>query len=266
MIPANSVTGLLWVLSTLVSQGEASSLDAVAADRLRIRAHLAQVESELRSRDVSDIPLPAQAARSRALDTLHRYWEAGQFPHNQGPSSERIPIFIDAEARPCAVAQLMLKSGARALAQRVAAHENHARVLEMQTDLSHWLTENGLTAEEAARIQPDYCFCSDHSNPVCATVSVDGGTKDFTFLNQCVVERCSVGATLLHEGACTGPDAALAPKAISGDQYCTCPEKADTAYACSCHLPIASKKSAPLGVLSLLVLAVALVARWTRRR
>jgi hypothetical protein len=260
-----SGAGLLLALSTAQGAGGAGSVDAVAADRLRIRAHLAQVEGELRARDVAHISPAARAARARALDTLHRYWSLGRFPHEEGPSSERVPIFIDAEGRPCAVAELMLQSGAAELAQAVATRENQARVLDMHTDLSSWLAENGLTAQEAAQIQPAYCQCSKRYNPVCATISVDGGTQERTFVNQCVVERCAPQALFLHDGECTGPGAALAVDS-QFDRECACSDSNDTRYACDCRFPGSDKARAPLGALSVLALALALLARWKRRR
>jgi hypothetical protein len=257
----------LSLLLTLSAAPHATPLDAVSADRLRIRAQLAQVEADLRARDVSGLSPSARAARARALDTLHGYWQAGRFPHNEGPSSERVPIFIDAEGRTCAVAELMRSSGATRLAQTVAAHENRARVLEMRTELGPWLAENGLSAEEAARIQPNYCFCSNVSKPVCGTIAAGGATQELTFLNQCVAERCYAGAQLLHDGECTTPGAALASEAALG--YCTCGDGdgSDTRAACDCRVPSGTRQRAPqLGLGLLLGALLALLARWSRRR
>jgi hypothetical protein len=267
MIASVPVVALLLALSGV--KAAAPVVDAVSADRLRIRAHLAQVEAELRARDVGQTSPLAQAARARALDVLHRYWTSGRFPHNPGPSGERVPVFIDAEGRPCAVAELMLQSGAAELAATIAARENQARVLEMRTDLGSWLAQNGLTAQEAARIQPEYCGCSDRYNPVCAAVPVDGGSQELTFVNQCAVEQCAsfAKAQLLHDGECTGPGAVRASEFSASLESCACPEWADTKYACDCRLPGGGKPRAPLlGLVLLLGVAIAALARWKRRR
>ncbi|HEX6763837.1 MAG TPA: hypothetical protein VF103_00130, partial [Polyangiaceae bacterium] len=63
-------------------------LDAVAADRLRIRVHLSRVERELRMRDTSSLEPSARSARERALDALFAYTERGVFPRNTRHPSE----------------------------------------------------------------------------------------------------------------------------------------------------------------------------------
>ena len=180
-------------------------LDAVASDQLRIRAHLERVEAELRARDASSLAPNAREARARALDRLHAYAARGVFPRNTRHSGERVPYFIDDEARACAVAHLIQASGAPALAETVRVRENNARVAAMTTDLGPWLEENGLTAEEAAQIQPTYCQCGDVYNPVCAEMAATGGGVRYTFLNECAATSCG-DAFVVHEGECEPGD------------------------------------------------------------
>lgn len=134
-------------------------LSADAAETARIRAHLAQVEQELRRTDISAWSPAQRLARARHLDVLHAYWVRGVFPKNTDFPGERVAYFIDRVGTRCAMAQLIEQSGHGAFVARVAATNNNARVRQLEHDpeLVAWLEENGLTAAEAARIQPQYC-------------------------------------------------------------------------------------------------------------
>jgi hypothetical protein len=65
---------------------------------------------------------------------------------------------VDASGTLCAVAHLLATSGRRDVVDRVAAERNNAYVAELADDtaLVAWLDSNGLTLEEAARIQAPY--------------------------------------------------------------------------------------------------------------
>lgn len=132
-------------------------LAAARSESDRIHEHLVRVEQALRSEDVSHL-MPAQkAARRQALDRLSEYREGRRYPHNHVRPG-RTPVFVDPHGTPCAVAYLMLRSGAHALVEDVARTSNLARVPELAGDprLARWLEANGLTLEEATRIQPAY--------------------------------------------------------------------------------------------------------------
>src|SRR5688572_2623876 len=60
----------------------------------RIQAHLAQVERELRSRDVSALAPGPRAARAGHIEALRAYRLRGLFPHNH-VVPERRPVFVD---------------------------------------------------------------------------------------------------------------------------------------------------------------------------
>ena len=123
----------------------------------RIRSHLAGVEAELRAAGVASLGPAQRHWRARLLDELHRYWKRGRFPHNTFVDRES-PVFVDRDGTRCAVAELIALSGNADLVARVAAASNTAYVAELAGDaeLSRWLVEHGLTAAEAARIQPAY--------------------------------------------------------------------------------------------------------------
>jgi hypothetical protein len=116
------------------------------------------VERALRGRDVATLSPAQRTARARNLDVLHEYWTAGVFPTNTDFPGERMPYFIDRYGIRCAMAYLIEQSGRGDIVARVAATNNNARIRELKGDpeLVAWLDENGLTAAEAARIQPAY--------------------------------------------------------------------------------------------------------------
>lgn len=110
-------------------------------------------------RDLSRLTPEQRQRRAAAIDALRAYRDAGRFPVNRDFPGERVPYFIDpATDVHCAVGHLMAVTGYEALARRIAAADNHVRVLELQGDaeVGAWLEAHGLTLEEAARIQPSY--------------------------------------------------------------------------------------------------------------
>jgi len=129
-----------------------------AAETARIRARLAAVERSLRAKDVSALAPSERVARSHNLDVLHEYWLDGVFPKNTSVPGARVPIFVDRYGTRCAMAYLIEQSGRGDLVARVAATNNYARIRDLKSDaeLIAWLRENGLTAGEAALIQPAY--------------------------------------------------------------------------------------------------------------
>jgi hypothetical protein len=129
----------------------------------RLRRHFATVEAELLARDVSQLTPAQRAARARHVETLRAYARSGVFPKNTDYPGRRTPYFIDRYGTRCAMAHLIEQSGHGDYVQRVSAKMNNAYISEIARDsalagpLFEWLEENGLTVEEAARIQPAYC-------------------------------------------------------------------------------------------------------------
>ncbi len=134
------------------------SSDFQAAQTARIRRHLATVEAELRGKDVSALTPAQRQARAKNLDVLHEYWVRGVFPVNTDFPSRHVPYFVDRYGTRCAMAYLIEQSGRGDIVRRIATTQNNAYVRDLQgdADLGAWLRENGLTAAEAARIQPSY--------------------------------------------------------------------------------------------------------------
>ena len=125
----------------------------------RLRAHFRRVHHELEGRDVSTLSQAQRAARAALIAELGRYARRGRFPKNLDFSGRRVPYFVDAFGTRCAMAHLIEHTGASAFVARIAAQHNNAFVPEIAGDpqLIAWLTEAGLSAAEAARIQPSYC-------------------------------------------------------------------------------------------------------------
>jgi len=123
----------------------------------RIQAHIARAEGFAARRDVSHLTRAQRAARARELGRLEAYRLRGIFPENHVRPG-RTPVFVDGRGVHCAVGQLLALDGETALVARIAATRNCARVRELadEPELVAWLDRNGLTLEEAARIQPTY--------------------------------------------------------------------------------------------------------------
>lgn len=197
---------LVLVPSTALAQSS-PLLDAVEGDRIRIRRHLETVEADLRAADVSHLGPEARAARARNLDRLHDYRLAGEFPHGRAEQpGMRVPTFIDAEGRACAMGFLVIESGHRDVALAIARAQNHAYVPEIvHPALGPWLLANGMTLTEAARVQPSYCFeCDDAGlSPVC---TASGNVYPSACLAECELETVT-GPADCSSGTCTCGDA-----------------------------------------------------------
>jgi hypothetical protein len=146
----------------------------VIRERERVRRHLAGAEQAVRARTLALDPVRA-LNRALLLDELGRYRRRGRFPQNHD-SRRQIPAFIDRHGARCAVAHLMEISGQGELVQHVARVWNDARVRDLMRlpELSLWLDAAGLSAEEAARIQPEYCFLSEAEACFCQQGGLPG--------------------------------------------------------------------------------------------
>ncbi len=130
----------------------------MSAEVVRLQAHFASVDGELRARDVSHLSREQRASRTRLTAWLRDYSHGATFPLNDGVSWGPIPIFRDSRGVLCAMAYLIHRSGRADLVDDIAASRNTAYVAELADDsrLIAWLDSTGLTLNEAARIQPAY--------------------------------------------------------------------------------------------------------------
>lgn len=120
------------------------------------RMHDDSVIVELSATDVSGLSANQRFRRTALLKELHAYRERGAFPHNYDFPGQLVPYFVDRKTGAlCAVANLLAATGRRDVVERVARTNNNVWVQELAGDSTFrgWLSENGLTIEEAARIQ-----------------------------------------------------------------------------------------------------------------
>lgn len=153
--PLQKVNAVLGDESFLTVFGEQP--DETVNEVFRIQLHLAYVEEQLRSKNVSELNPTQQQNRARLLDLLHAYWTAGVFPHNTQYPLERRPCFIDQEGRLCAVGFLLAMTEGIDAANDINSRNQYAYVMDMnEPALLQWAEEYGLTVEECAMIQPTY--------------------------------------------------------------------------------------------------------------
>ena len=124
----------------------------------RVQAHLFGAEVQVRARSVDGLSSAQRENRAINIDRLGAYRTAGRFPKNRDFPTRRVPYFRDADGTLCAMAWLLWESGEHALVEHVVATRNNATVFELADEpgLAAWLDRNGLSLEEAARIQPHY--------------------------------------------------------------------------------------------------------------
>ena len=124
---------------------------------MRLQRHFDSVDLELRSRDASHYSASQRANRAQLVRWLRDYRNAASFPKNHA-FPEPTPFFRDRDGVLCAMAYLIARSGRTDIVDKVAATRNNAYIRELIDDpaLVAWLDSWGLTAAEAARIQPSY--------------------------------------------------------------------------------------------------------------
>jgi hypothetical protein len=143
-----------------------------AAEVARIRHHFDSVLVELEARDLATLSAAQRARRQALIATLRAYRDRGAFPHNRDFAGRAVPYFVDRETGIlCAVAHLLASTGRRDLVDRVAAADNNVWVPQLAGDtaVAAWLDAQGLTLDEAARIQVPYM--DDGGSSVTATVT-----------------------------------------------------------------------------------------------
>lgn len=133
---------------------------AFDVERARVERHLAGAEVLAKRGPARQRDWGKRLVRTLLLEELAVYRRGGRFPKNQDFRGKCVPYFVDEAGTRCAMAHLLEVGGYHEVVQRVASRRNHARVHELanEGDLVDFLRLTGLTLEEAARIQPSYCF------------------------------------------------------------------------------------------------------------
>jgi hypothetical protein len=60
-----------------------------------VQTNLAYAEQQLRQHTPAVVPTTQRQHRAHLLDLLHAYWQAGVFPSNEAPDSQRHSCFIN---------------------------------------------------------------------------------------------------------------------------------------------------------------------------
>jgi len=182
---------------------------AAAREIARLRRHFRVVLAELRGRDVAHLSDAQRGERARLIAELEGYARRGRFPRNLDFPAARTPYFVDAFGTRCAMAHLIESTGAIGLVARVAATRNHALVPELAGDpeLRAWLDRFGLTAAEATRIQPSYCFITKAEECVCEPgISSSSAVAEVT-----VIGMSADGQKVVRVDAVHGDMSVIAP-------------------------------------------------------
>lgn len=131
-----------------------ASFAPVAESLRRTATHYDAVVAELVAADTSALDEVQRAARVQMIDALRAYRARAEFGRSHDDGG-RVPHFVDAEGRRCAVAELLHVSGQIALVERVRAANNRAWIADLAGDptFERWLSDHGLAFDEAARIQ-----------------------------------------------------------------------------------------------------------------
>ena len=126
-------------------------------EQWRLKTHFKFVDGNLRRADVSHLTPELRAARDKNIALLREYAAHGVFPKNLDFPGQRIPYFKDAYGTPCAVGNLMERTGGQAVVDEITATNNHVYVNDIRGGPAMaWLRRSGLTQAEAAMIQPGY--------------------------------------------------------------------------------------------------------------
>lgn len=126
---------------------------------VRVQAHLDGALALLSARDLAGLTTAQRTRRARLVRELQDYRDRGAFPLNRDFPGRLVPYFVDpVTGVHCAVGHLMAFTGETELVAEVVRTDNHVRVpaLADHAAFRRWLDANGLTIEEAARIQPQY--------------------------------------------------------------------------------------------------------------
>jgi hypothetical protein len=124
----------------------------IALDRLEATGEQSWTDSQRATRRTQLIN-----SRFLQLRRLAAYRDRGQFPLNEGHSTQPVPIFVDAHGTACAVGQLMRWSRREEDVATIHRVSNLVYVSDLSDGpINAWVAKSGLTIEEAALIQPTY--------------------------------------------------------------------------------------------------------------
>lgn len=124
----------------------------------RIRGHLGDALTQLRTAPPVGLRADQRAARAEVIALLERYVAESKFPRTRGEAG---PVFVDEAGTHCAMGALIAATGGSAIVERIHESRNLETVgtLADEPGVEEWLEAHGMTAEEAALVQPTYFEC-----------------------------------------------------------------------------------------------------------
>ncbi len=146
---------LLSFLAIALQAGRPDTVVQPFEEQMRaVSAHYSTVIDELVAADTSCLSDVQRAARAQLIDALRAYRDRANFGRGYDHGA-RVPYFVDAEGRRCAVAELLHVTGELGIVERVRRTNNHAWILDLAGDAAfdRWLDQHGLSFDEAARVQ-----------------------------------------------------------------------------------------------------------------
>lgn len=130
--------------------------DENTSEVIRIKTHLEYVISVLIKEDIKRLNVIQKENRKHLINLLAEYIDSEQFPKNNH-FKERRPVFIDEDDNFCAVGYLIAQTEGEAVAREINKVHKFDAIKEITSEvLEKWLIKNGLSAHEAAMIQPWY--------------------------------------------------------------------------------------------------------------
>jgi hypothetical protein len=144
--------------------GKSNAADTTMTEKDKVSCHLLFALNELKGSTSSCSDPRAKEHRFRVLHALEQYIEAGNFPQNEKSPNQRYPCFVDSRGTACAVAHMMLETGAAQLVRDIAYAHKHDTIAQIAEDVAllpriqTWATTNGVDLAEVALIQPTYEF------------------------------------------------------------------------------------------------------------
>ena len=137
--------------------GSVERATVTAREAARLHAHFDSVDAELRAATPRDLRASQRAARAQLVVWLREYRNAALFPENNRFAAPT-PFFVDHRGVRCAMGELLHRSGREDIVRDVQRARNNAYISQLVDDprLVAWLDSVGMTAAEAARVQPSY--------------------------------------------------------------------------------------------------------------
>lgn len=135
---------------------------AIDSEVEKLQWHLNRVEWILRQVDTSELSTIQKENRTKMLDLLHSYTEAGKFPINDTLPNIYAPFFRWSNGNLCAVWYLMNNDPEyREFVDKTALNNNNIKIMDIQKNwvINSWAEKYGFSILELAMIQPTYDYC-----------------------------------------------------------------------------------------------------------